>query len=226
MDKHRLFLALWIGTIIVFIVSIFSPWWYSVEERKEDQFVERYRSEWFLTKVSTEYESDLEPSSDWSSSYDPDEFDFPRVAELWLRSFYIVLLGLVLNFAVLWIYLRFRQFKTTQQWVITITALATVVTLIIPIFVTVGLPIAITNDTNYFHYPSEDAVYTSFWGEDSFSELDGILETKYEWGPRYGWGLFWLAFVFDLSMLFIIRPPPRPTESDRTKTPAEVEVGG
>jgi amino acid transporter len=215
--KHRVFIILWLASIILIFASIMSPWWYNIEERHEDIYVERYRSEWTLTHVSTRYDSDIWPDESWISSYNAETFEYSNVAGVWLNTFFIVLLALALNFAVFWIYIRFRNFKATREWVITILALATIVTLVVPLFVMFSLPDKVCNDCNALNFPESEQVYTSFWGEkhDNTTELSGIIEKRYEWGPMYGWGMFWVVFGLNVIMLLMVAPPPKPTEADR-----------
>jgi amino acid transporter len=219
MDKHKIFLILWLVAIMLIFASILSPWWYNIEKRQEDTNSEQWRNDWYLTKMKTQYENDFEPDGDWTSTQNLNEIEHPRVGELWLRTFLIVLLALALNFAVLWIYLHYRQLRTTKQWAVTITALATIVSLIIPLIVMFSLPVVITNETGSFYYHDTGEIYSSFWGEDEITELNGVIKMNFEWGPMYGWALFWLVFVLDFFMLLLIAPPPKPTEANTKKAP-------
>jgi hypothetical protein len=215
MNKHKLFMILWLAATAAIIISMVCPWWYCVEEVQEQPNVDNYRSEWTLTAVSTEYEGDSRADDKWSESYNPDSRVPQRVAEVWLRTFFLVLLGLALNCAVLWIYLRYRQLKTTKEWTVTILSLAIIVNVIVPLLFMFGLPVA-WDDEPYTLYTIEaEDVYTSFWGETSRSELEGVIVRNYEWGPSYGWMIYWAAFILDVFILLLIVPPARPTVADR-----------
>jgi amino acid transporter len=221
MDKNKLFVRLWLVAFIAIVVSIIFPWWYNVEERQEYEFTERYESVWSLTQISTSYDSDVSPDGDSTVSYSDQPSSFDRIREVWVRTFAIVIMALAVNLAVFWVWLRYRNNKTNRTWVVTLTALAAVVTIIAPLFLMIGLPPAIDDNHNAFHFPESEDVYTSFWGDKEHSKLNNTIEVKYEWGPHIGWIMFWVAFGMDLFMLLAITWPAAPTNSDRLKTPAE-----
>jgi hypothetical protein len=216
MIKHKIFILVWLGAVILILLMLVSPWWYNIEERREDKYTVSYRSEWLLTEMRTSYESDVGPDSQYSSSYDADTFEYDNIASVWLRTFLLVLLGLALNIAAFWTYLRYRKDQTTREWVLTITSLSSVIALIIPLFVMFSIPIAMDAEPNGLHFDANERVYTTFWGEmrDNSSELPGIIEMKYEWGPQRGWFFAWLVFGCDMVLLMTITPPPKPVDAD------------
>jgi hypothetical protein len=128
-----------------------------------------------------------------------------------MRTLLIIVLGLVLNISVLWVYLRYRKFKTSRDWVKTVIGLATIVAVIVPVFIMFSLPVAASSDSNAFHFKEPDPIYDRFWGSKDRSEVSGIEET-FEWGPSYGWGLYLLVPILDLLMFFTVFPPRRPSE--------------
>ena len=218
MNKHRLFFILWWIAVSIIIISTLSSWWYNSEERHEGSNTIKYSMKWTLSHVTVETESTTYAEEKYSVYYSDDPFDDKRIADVWLRTAVLVMLGIALHIGVLWVYFRYRKGKTNRQWIVTTTALAAVVSITIPIFVMFSVPYAVNEQYNSFYFSDSEHEYNTFWGdneENLGNESDFIpVKMEFHWKPLFGWYISWAVFAIDIVLFFLTARPPTPTDAD------------